>query len=64
MAKDKVLDTQLHDTEAVSMNANIFILSRTQTQMELLMLLTWLMGLINKSKTCKFIESGRIFRKK
>ena len=36
MAKDKVLGTQLHDTEATSMNANIYILSRTQTQIKLL----------------------------
>ena len=36
MAKDKVLDTRLHDTEATSMNANIYILSRTQTQIKLL----------------------------
>lgn len=36
MAKDKVFDTRLHDTEATIMNANIYILSRTQTQIKLL----------------------------
>ena len=35
MAKGKALDTRLHDTEATCMNANIFILSRTQTQIKL-----------------------------
>lgn len=34
MAKDKALNTQLHDTEATNMYANTFILSRTQTQIK------------------------------
>ena len=35
MAKDKALNTWLHDTKATSMYANTFILSRTQTQTQI-----------------------------
>lgn len=34
MAKDKVLNTWVHNTKANSMYANTFILSRTQTQIK------------------------------